>query len=107
MEEVYRAINSMDLSRIPILTEPQKVPSRRVRYCVSCVVCVVLIVSHAQVIRRNGRDRAQMEHEAVLYFQETPMKIKIPLLSGPDEVADVRPHTRIYYYIYYDYLFII
>lgn len=64
LEEVYRAINSMDLSRIPILTEPQK------------------------VIRRNGRDRAQMEHEAVLYFQETPMKIKIPLLSGPDEVAD-------------------
>jgi hypothetical protein len=41
-----------------------------------------------------------MEHEAVLYFQETPMKIKIPLLSGPDEVADVR-HTRIYYYYYY------
>jgi hypothetical protein len=37
LEEVYRAINSMDLSRIPILTEPQKVRSRRVRYCVSCV----------------------------------------------------------------------
>jgi hypothetical protein len=64
-------------------------------------VCALLIVSHAQVIRRNGRDRAQMEHEAVLYFQETPMKIKIPLLSGPDEVADVRRRTRIYYYYYY------
>jgi hypothetical protein len=25
LEEVYRAINSMDLSRIPVLTEPQKV----------------------------------------------------------------------------------
>jgi hypothetical protein len=31
-----------------------------------------------------------MEHEAVVYFQETPMKIKIPLVTGPDEVADVR-----------------
>jgi hypothetical protein len=41
LEEVYRAINSMDLSRIPILTEPQKVRTRAC-VCRACVVCRVV-----------------------------------------------------------------
>jgi hypothetical protein len=64
LEEVFRAVNSMDVSRVPALTESQK------------------------VIRRREQGRTQVEHETVLYFNETPMKLKLPLVSGPDEVSD-------------------
>jgi len=46
-----------------------------------------------QVIRRREQGRTQVEHETVLYFNETPMKLKLPLVSGPDEVSDVLPSS--------------